>query len=66
MYELMNIGGKHTNAVEDSMLIRKVRLDSDGDILKLEFVYHRDEPMKIIKISEREVTALFEGTLSIN
>jgi len=67
--KVMNIGGKHTNAVESRMMIRRITLDYYGDsLLKIGFSYkiNLDDEMRIIRIPDQIRTKAFEGTFSVS
>jgi len=66
--KVMNIGGKHTNAVESRMMIRRITLDYYGDhllIIGFRYIPVRS-PFEIVKVSEKFNTGTFEGNYSLN
>jgi len=59
----------HTNAIENRMLIKSIRIDFYGDdLFKASFQFHQnaDESMLIIRVSDRTKHESFKGHFSIN
>jgi|GEM_PF-3407090 len=59
----------HTNAIENRMLIKPLRIDFYGDdLFKVTFSYRQcaDESMLVIRVSERTKHESFKDTFSLN
>lgn len=59
----------HTNAIEDRMLIKELKLDFYGDelfVVNFAYTLNVDDSMEIIKVGERKKYQIFPGAFSVS